>query len=112
MDAEEKKHTCIREEQINKHEGDIVELKARADFKDQRIEDLKISMREVDKKLDDIKDEIQNLQMQSAKDDSDIDNRVTALENTVKVLKWASMTIISLMGVFIAFLSFTIMHLH
>lgn len=109
---QEKDYVCIREQQLSKNEQDITELKTRAKFKDQRIDELNQNVRDMDKKLDEIKGEIQKLQLQSIQDDSNIDNRVTALENTVKVLKWASVTSISFLGIVIAFLSFAIMHLH
>ena len=103
---------CIKEKQILKHENDIVELQTRADFKDRRISELNENIREMDKKLDDIKDRLQELQLRSVVDDSDIDNRVTALENTVKVLKWVSAVLVTFLGVAIAALSFSLTHLH
>ena len=109
---EEKQYVCIREKQIGKHESEITELKARANFKDQRIEELSISMRDIDRKLDVIKEDIQQLYIKSVQDDSDIDNRVTALENTVKVLKWVSATALSFLAVVVAILTFSMMHLH
>lgn len=109
---ENTKHLCVREKQLNKHESDITELKARANFKDQRIEELSIGMRDINTKLDSIKDDIQQLQLKSMQDDSDIDNRVAALENTVKVLKWVSATALSFLAVVVAILTFTMMHLH
>ena len=109
---EDKKYICIHEKQLGKHETDITELKARANFKDQRIDELSASMRDIDKKLDVIKEDIQQLYIKSVQDDSDIDNRVTALENTVKVLKWVSATALSFLAVVVAILTFSMMHLH
>ena len=105
-------YVCIREKQINKHETAITELNARADFKEQRITDLHDNMEKMDKKLDNIQKQLQDLKMQSFKDDSDIDNRVTALENTVKVLKWITATALSALSVLIAVLAFALVHLH
>lgn len=104
--------SCIKENQILKHENEIVELQTRADFKDRRITELNENIHEIDRKLDDIKDRLQELQLRSVVDDSDIDNRVTALENTVKVLKWVSATLVAFLGVAIAALSFSLTHLH
>ena len=109
---QEKDSVYTQEKQLSKHEQDITELKTRAKFKDQRIDELNQNVRDMDKKLDEIKDEIRKLQLQSVQDDSNIDNRVTALENTVKVLKWVSATSVAFLGMIIAFLSFAIMHLH
>lgn len=112
MAPSEEPINCIKESQLLKHENEIVELQTRADFKDRRITELNENIHEMDKKLDDIKDRIQELQLRSIVDDSDIDNRVTALENTVKVLKWVSATLIAFLGIAIAALSFSLMHLH
>jgi len=110
--ASKAEYMCIREKQINKHDADIAELKTRAEYKERQIIELGDNMREMNQKLDYIRDGLQDLKLQSMQDDSDIDNRVTALENTVKVLKWVSATALSVLGVLIAVLSFAMMHLH
>lgn len=74
-------YVCIRDKQLTHHETDITELKARADFKDVRIMEIKKDIEKMDTKLD-------QLILQSERDDFNIDNRVTKLENTQNVLKW------------------------
>ena len=88
MTPKKAEYVCIREKQVNKHEVDIAELKARADFKDVRIDELKESIGHMDEKLDKIDEALTDLQRQSERDDFNIDNRVTKLENTQTVLKW------------------------
>lgn len=112
MGSEDIQSNCIRDKQINKHESEITALKTRADYKENRIEELTSSMKDMSEKLDEIKDSVQLLTLQSAKDDANIDKRVTALENTVQVLKWVCVTAISSLGVVITVLAFAMTHLH
>ena len=84
----DKPHVCIHEKRLGEAESRLVELETRADYKDKRIDDLKDKMDEIDDKLDKIADNVHLLQLQSVQDDNDIDKRVTALENTVVVLKY------------------------
>lgn len=109
---QEKKYTCIREKQIGKHESDIAQLKVRADFKEESIKEIKVDMEKMSDKLDAIDEKIEEFMRKSIEDDSSINNRVTALENTVKVLKWTSVTSISFLGVSITVLAFAMSHLH
>lgn len=110
--TDNKKYVCIREKQIGKHETDITELKTRAEFKEQQIKELNENMHEVNQKLDEIKDGLQELKLTSVQGDSDIDNRVTALESTVKTLKWVSGISLTALSVLVAALAFAITHLH
>lgn len=88
MTPKKAEYICIREKQVNKHETDIAELKARADFKDVRISELKTDMEKMDKKLDKIDQCLSDLKLQSERDDFNIDTRVTQLETTQNTLKW------------------------
>lgn len=109
---QEKEYTCIRGKQIGKHESDIAQLKVRADFKEENIKEIKADMEKMSDKLDAIDEKIEGFMRKSIEDDSNINNRVTALENTMKVLKWASATSISFLGVSITVLAFAMSHLH
>lgn len=109
---QESKYTCIREAQISQHENDITQLKVRADFKEEDIKEIKADMEKMNNKLDNIDQKIEDFMRKSIKDDSNINNRVTALENTVKVLKWVVATCLSFIGVVVAVLTFAMMHLH
>lgn len=105
-------YVCIREKQVNKHEVDIAELKARADFKDLRIDELKESIDDMDKKLDEINFTLTDIQRQSERDDFNIDNRVTKLENTQNVLKWIIGIGLTAVGTSLAILTFILTHIH
>ena len=120
---EDKKYVCIREKQIGKHESDITALKVRADYKEHKIEELTLNMHDIDKKfdekmddmdkkLDSITSSIEELKLQSAKDDFDIDNRVKALESKLETLKWIITAAISVLSVLIAALAFIMTNFH
>ena len=53
---------------------------------------------------------IHQLQLDSAKDDFNIDNRVTQLETTVRVLKWVSVFLVSVVVMAISFATFILTH--
>lgn len=109
---ENDKYVCIREKQLSKHESAITELQTRSSYKEEQIKALNKNMNEMSKKLDEIKDGLSELKIQSLRDDSDIDNRVMALENTVKVLKWVSGIFLTALTALVAVLTFAMMHLH
>lgn len=88
MVAKAKEYVCINENKFQDHETKISQLEARADFKDKRIDQIISDNKMMVQKLDKINESIHQLQLKSAKDDFNIDNRVTSLENTVNVLKW------------------------
>lgn len=112
MESSERKYTCIREKQLTKHENDIVELKAMADFKNLRIDELTVSVKDMDKKLDKITESIQELKLQSAQDDFNIDNRVKSLESKLETLKWVTGAALSILSVIVAVISIAITHIH
>lgn len=112
MTNNKKEYLCIREKQINKHDSDIASLKTRADYKDSKIEELNISMKDMDKKLDDITDTLNDLKLQSAKDDFNIDNRVKALESKLETLKWVMGSAIAILSVLVAAIGLILSYLH
>lgn len=81
-------YVCIHEDKVQDHEAKISKLEARSYFKDEKIDQIIKDNKDINKKLDKINESIHQLQLKSAKDDFNIDNRVTSLENTVNVLKW------------------------
>lgn len=109
---ENKKYTCVREKQLGKHETEIAELKVRANYKEQMIEELKDSMHDMDDKLDKITDSIEDLKIQSSKDDFNIDNRVKSLESKLETLKWVAGSAIGILSVLVAVLGIVVSHLH
>ena len=112
MPAEVPLYSCIREDQINKHEVDITELKTRVEFKHQRIDELKQSIDNLDKKLDRIDECLNQLRIQSERDDYDIDSRVTKLETTQNTIKWVVGIGLSVVGTAIGLLAFLLTYIH
>lgn len=112
MPQKEQDYRCTKESQITQNEIDIVELKARADFKDMRIDELKDGMKKLNEKLDKINESLNDLTRKSEKDDFDIDSRVTKLENTQMVLKWVSGIILTIVGTLLATITFALTHFH
>lgn len=109
---QEEKYVCIRDKQLGKHESDIAQLKVRADFKEESIKEVKADMEKMNDKLDAIDQKIEDFMKNSLEGDFGIDSRVTALESTVRVLKWVTVTSLSFLSVLIAVLAFAMTHLH
>lgn len=72
------------EEQIQENSREIAELKARADYKDKRIDELKKDMHEIKQSIDNLTNTVNNSIVNSIKDDKDLDNRVTSLETKIE----------------------------
>lgn len=72
------------EEQIQENSREIAELKARADYKDKRIDELKKDMHEIKQSIDTLTNTVNNSIVNSIKDDKDLDNRVTSLETKIE----------------------------
>ena len=109
---EEKKYVCVREKQIAKHETEIAELKVRANYKEQMIEELKDSMNDMDNKLDKITESIEGLKLQSSQDDFNIDSRVKSLESKLETLKWVVGSAIAILSVLVSILALVITFIH
>ena len=109
---QEEKYVCIRDKQLGKHESDIAQLKVRADFKEEAVKEVKADVEKMNDKLDSIDQKIEDFMRNSLEGDFSIDSRVTALESTVRVLKWVTVTSLSFLSVLIAVLAFAMTHLH
>lgn len=83
-------YVCIEKDNITSHSERIAELEARANYKHERIEQIILDQKRMEDKIDHIAETVNQLQLQSVKDDTDIDKRVTSLETTVRVLKWVT----------------------
>ena len=81
-------HECKFEEQIINQSRKISEIEAHVDYKDKRIDEIILDQKRMEDKIDNIAEVVNQIQLQSVVDDKDIDNRVTSLETTVRVLKW------------------------
>ena len=80
------------------------------EFKEEKIDQLVLDFKKMDEKLDKINENIYQLQLESAKDDFNIDNRVTQLETTVRVLKWVSVFLVSVVVMAISLATFILTH--
>ena len=92
-------HNCVHEDKWGHTEAQLEKLETKHNYNQDLIrqmmedsrrfeEKLDKKLNTTDKKLDNISQELHNFKLESTKDDGSIDNRVTALENTVKVIKW------------------------
>lgn len=81
-------HLCPHEEEFQNYGKKIAELEAHVNYKDKRIDELIEDQKKMDSKMDKIDDKIDMIMMKSIQGDNDVNQRVTSLETTVKVLKW------------------------
>lgn len=88
MTAKKSEYVCIKGDQLQGQSRKIAELEARANYKDERIEQIIQDQKRMEEKIDDLTEAVSQLKYQSLQDDKDIDKRVTSLESTVSVLKW------------------------
>ena len=112
MTHSSEKYTCIREKQLSNHEAEIAALKERSYYKEEKLNELNRNMEKMDNKLDEIVSSVEELKLQSAKDDFNIDNRVKALESKIETLKWVTGSAIAILSVIIALLSLIMTSLH
>ena len=112
-------HTiCIHEEQFIGQSRAIERLDAELLYKKQRLDELKEDNQRMERKIDDIKDCVNEIILASKRDDSilkDIineqNNRITALETTNKTLKWVIGIGFTGAGVCIAGISLILTHI-
>ena len=95
-------HPCIHEDRWTHTENEIQKLETEK----QRFET------KIDKKLDKIYTELHDFKLESTKGDSSIDNRVTALEKTVSILKWTVTITLPAGTLLFAALTFFLTHVH
>ena len=79
-------YVCIKENKLSDHEAKIAELETRADYKEEKINQIIEDNRRMEDKIDKMTEAIYDLQVQSHKDDYDIDKRVTAIEAEQKTI--------------------------
>ena len=103
-------YICIHEEKFQEAETKLSHLESSMEFKEEKIDQLVMDFKKMDEKLDKITENIHQLQLDSAKDDLNIDNRVTQLETTVRVLKWVSVFLVSVVVMVISFATFLLTH--
>ena len=101
-------YVCIHEDKFQEAETKLAHLESRMEFKEEKMDQIIEDFRTMDKKLDKITENIHQLQLDSAQDDFNINNRVTQLETTVRVLKWISVFLVSVVVMSISLATFII----
>ena len=86
------------EEKVDEHSLQIQELHDEIDFKKWKIDSLI-------EKIDNLTTVVQQIQLNQLKDDNDIMNRVTALESSLKTMRWVTGVSLTGLGLLIAYLS-------
>lgn len=94
-----KEYTCIHEDQIQGQSRKIERLEARADFKDQRLDQLTANILKVDEKLDTITDTLNNFTLQSSQQDNQLEIRLTKVETEMETQKFESQRKLAWVGV-------------
>ena len=77
-------HTCIQE-------PTITQLQVHQDYETQRIDELKIQIDKMDKKLDKVLEGFNELKLQSNKDDNQLELRLKAIETELALQKHTSL---------------------
>ena len=83
-------HDCIHEDQIQGQSRKISELEARADYKDKRIDEVYNKMDKMDAKIDKLSENVNQLVLQSTKDDKNLELRLKAIETELALQKQTS----------------------
>lgn len=86
------------EEKVDEHSLQIQQLHDEVDFKKWKIDSL------IDK-IDNLTNVVQQIQLNQIEDDNDIKNRVIALESSFKTMRWVTGVALTVVGLFIAYLS-------
>ena len=73
-------HTCIQE-------PTITQLQVHQDYETQRIDELKIQIDKMDKKLDKVLEGFNELKLQSNKDDNQLELRLKSIETELELQK-------------------------
>ena len=101
-------HACIQE-------PTITQLKVHQDYETQRIDELKIQIDKMDKKLDKVLEGFNELKLQSNKDDNQLELRLKAIETELALQKHTSLEnhnrltqIVALVGVGLTIISILI----
>ena len=80
-------YDCIHEEQIQSQSRKIERLEARADFKEQKIDDLNTKMDKLNEKFDTVIQGFNDLKLQSKSDDKELELRLKAIETELDIQK-------------------------
>ena len=77
-------YNCIRDEQLNNQSRKIAELEAHNIFKEERINELIEDNRRIESKIDKLTETVNNVVVNSIKDDKDLKEDITELKAKVE----------------------------
>jgi len=78
---------CVKDDQIQAHSRKIAELETRADYKEKMIDDLNDKMDTMDKKMDKLLTGFHNFELQSNRNDAELEVRLKGYETELASLK-------------------------
>ena len=76
------------EQQIQENSRQIAELQTRANYKEKRIDELYDKIEKMENKIDNINENVNKIVQSSIESDNKLEQRLTQLETTVRVLKY------------------------
>ena len=82
-------HECVHEEQIRGISRKTSELEANAKYHEKHLDELNLSIKELQHSIDGISDSINEFVLKSINNDSDLKEYVTGLENRIIMLETA-----------------------
>lgn len=103
-------YECVHEQKLQDHETRIENLSVRIDYKEEKINTIIRNNERMEKKIDKLTESIYQLQLESAQDDFNIDNRVTSLETTISNMEKAVIITPTIISVIITVISFLLMN--
>ena len=80
-------HSCIQEELLREHSLQITELSTRSHYKEQSIMEIKDELKNINTKIDSINDNVNQLILQSTKDDDSLELELTQLKTQINNLQ-------------------------
>ena len=107
-------HECVHEEQIRGISRKTSELEANAKYHEKHLDELNLSLKDLQHSIDNISDTINEFVLKSINSDSDLKEYVTGLENRIIMLETSKneqWKLFTGLGVLIPVVSFVITYL-
>ena len=107
-------HECLHEEQIRGISRKTSELEANAKYHEKHLDELNLSLKDLQHSIDNISDSINEVVLKSVNDDNTLNEHVTELNNRIVMLETAKneqWKLFTGLGVLIPIVSFVITYL-
>ena len=107
-------HECVHEEQIRGISRKTSELEANAKYHEKHLDELTVSIKELQESIDDMSKSINKFILKSVNDDSNLKEYITGLDNRIVMLETAKneqWKLFTGLGVLIPVVSFVITYL-